>query len=152
LDWIETHTAAAESNDIYVPGGGSAAPLTEAGLQSGQQYINMVDGQNITRMATESLAAQIGEILKKHGASVKDYDLVLSHQANQQVNEKLFALLGVDPAQTYTTLWKTGNCSSASIGFALEESVREGKIKAGQKMLMVTMGAGYHFSVASLSW
>ncbi|MBK9295000.1 MAG: ketoacyl-ACP synthase III [Oligoflexia bacterium] len=138
IDWVDVFSIYSDFDEIFVP------------LDS--QKITMADGHKISEMATNALADKLQSILIEKKIKISDFDLVLSHQANQQINQKLFDLLQVKPEQIFSNLNKTGNCSSASIGIALDEAVKTGKLKDGHKILMITMGAGYHFAAATITW
>lgn len=138
IQWIDTFTIASETDEIIVP------------LDT--QQITMLDGQKISEMATAALADKLQTLLVQREVKISDFDVVISHQANQQINQKLFDLLGVKETQVFSNLKNTGNCSSASIGIALDEASRTGKVQKGCRILMIAMGAGYHFAAASIVW
>lgn len=140
IQWIDLFSPPSESNEIYVP------------LYNEPSTITMQDGKKISSLATEQLAEKIALTLKQHGEKIENFDWVFSHQANQSINQRLNELLKINPKQSFSNLERIGNCSSAGIGISLDEASRTQRIKPGQKLLLLTMGAGYHYGAASLIW
>jgi 3-oxoacyl-[acyl-carrier-protein] synthase-3 len=93
--------------------------------------------KNISAAAEAALAA--------NGKTPADIDWVVAHQANIRILQGVAERCGLPLDKFYLNIHKYGNTSSASIPIALDEAVREGKIKAGDLLLMAALGAG-------LSW
>jgi len=81
-----------------------------------------------------------------------DIDFVVTHQANARLIEAILDEVGVPRDKTYTTVHKYGNTSSASIGTALDEAVRAGKIKPGDNVAMAGIGAGFTWAGTVITW
>jgi 3-oxoacyl-[acyl-carrier-protein] synthase-3 len=152
VEWIISKTIASQEYEIYIPGGGSKKPLTNESLANGEQYIKMNDGSAIFQATTESLVEEINSILDTKKILISDYDFFIFHQGNGAIIKKVCEKIGVSLNKTHINFNKFGNTSSASMGIAMAEAVELGKIKTGDKVLAMAMGAGYHIGLMSLIW
>ena len=94
-------------------------------------------------MKNLSSAAKVA--LEANGKTTADVDWFVAHQANLRIIEAVAERVQIPLAKFYLNIHKYGNTSSASIPIALDEALREGKIKPGELVLMAALGAG-------LSW
>jgi 3-oxoacyl-[acyl-carrier-protein] synthase-3 len=112
----------------------------------------MVDGVSITEAVEEKLVLAVQATLSKRAEKIEDYGFFIFHQGNGQLIQRILAQLGAHAEQTHINFGSYGNSSSASVAVALSEAAKLGKIKVGQKVLLVAMGAGYHLGLAGLEW
>ena len=91
-------------------------------------------------------------MLEEKALSVEDFAFFAFHQGNGAIIKKVCENTGIDFEKTWSNFFKYGNTSGASMGIALSEAHEMGKIKSGQRVLMMAMGAGYHIGMASLVW
>jgi 3-oxoacyl-[acyl-carrier-protein] synthase-3 len=99
-----------------------------------------------------ALSEEIQSALLTHGVRAQDFDFFLSHQPTAFFSNEVCARIGISPEKTFSNFDRFGNTSSASLGIALSEALKLGKIKNGQRTLLAAMGAGYHFGIASVRW
>jgi hypothetical protein len=52
----------------------------------------------------------------------------------------------------FVNIHKYGNTSAASVGIALDEAVREGRVRPGDKLVFVAFGAGFTSGAIALEW
>jgi 3-oxoacyl-[acyl-carrier-protein] synthase-3 len=152
VEWVRSRTRASKEFEILVPGGGSVRPASAAMLADSDQYIRMNDGQRISELTTSTLVQEIRGALAEHGRAVADYDYYVFHQGNASIAGKICEEIGVPAAKTWVNFDRFGNTSSASLGIALSEAHQKGLVPKGGRVLLMAMGAGYHFSIASLRW
>jgi 3-oxoacyl-[acyl-carrier-protein] synthase-3 len=152
LLWTATYTQSTGTPEILVPAGGSKTPIELSQLENKDHKIRMVDGVAIEETIYKSLTDKVNENLKIHKESISDYDFVVFHQGNGTLLKNLAMQMGFREDQTHINFNIYGNSSSASLGVALSEAIELGKIKPGNKVLMVAMGAGYQLGVAALRW
>jgi 3-oxoacyl-[acyl-carrier-protein] synthase-3 len=152
LEWTYLATRPSLDAEILVPGGGSRQPLTPETLAQGLQYIKMNDGEKISEVTTTTLVEELRRVLKLKGRTPADFDFFVFHQGNGAIAAKICDALGVPAGKTLSNFNKYGNTSSASLGIALSEAQSLGKISSGDRVLLMAMGAGYHFGIASLVW
>lgn len=100
------------------------------------------DGKEVYKFAIKALPFAVENALEGTGLSVEDIDLIIPHQANIRIIETAAQRFGVSMDKMYINLEKYGNTSSASIPLALDEAIKEGKIKDGDKVCLVGFGAG----------
>jgi len=136
---------------IGVVAGGSVMPLTPENVAAGKHFLFM-DGPGVWKWATRVMPEALREAVKGAGLTFADIDFVVTHQANQRLIENILETVGVPTEKTYTTVHKYGNTSSASIGTALDEAVRAGKIKPGDTVAMAGIGAGFTWAGTVINW
>jgi len=73
---------------------------------------------------------------------IADVSLVLMHQANKRINEYCQKALGIPDEKILHNIQKYGNTTAATIPLLWDESVREGRLRAGDLVLLVAFGAG----------
>ncbi len=133
------------------PGTKDGLWLTEAHLKQGLQYPSM-DGRYVFKHAIERLREVITEVLEKEQLGLDAIDHFLFHQANIRINEKVAELMQIPAHKIHSNIQKYGNCSAASIPMLLDETLRAGKVKKGQKVLAAAFGAGFTWAGAVLQF
>ncbi len=103
----------------------------------------VMKGREVFRMAVTSAARDIKKIVEQAGMTFDDIDHFLLHQANLRINEAIRENLRQPEEKFPTNVQRFGNTSSASIPLLLDEGVRTGRIKRGDKILMSAFGAGF---------
>ncbi len=136
---------------LRMEGGGSANPLSHEVIERGQNYLRM-DGRAVFKFATRVLPQSTNTLLSRSGLTLDDIDLLIPHQANTRIIELAIRNLGIDAGKVFVNLQKYGNTSAASIPLALVEALEEGRVKAGDKLALVSFGAGLTWASALLEW
>ncbi|MDC0745717.1 beta-ketoacyl-ACP synthase III [Polyangium mundeleinium] len=132
---------------LTIPGGGTAEPLTEEGLAKKRNKVHMM-GQEIFRTAIKNLTSASTAVLKASGLTSAELDWVVAHQANLRIITQVADRLNFPMEKFVINIQEYGNTSSASIPIALDEAVRDGRIKSGQNVLMCALGAGISWGAA----
>ncbi len=141
------HTDGHLADALSIPAGGSAEPLTAAGIRRARGKVQMV-GQGVFRAAVQRLSEVGEEVLALAGVRPDEVDWVVPHQANLRILEAVAERWGLPIDRFLLVLDRTGNTSSASIPIALDEGVRAGRIRGGQQLLLVALGAGLSYGGA----
>lgn len=136
---------------LYQPGGGTAMPPTAESLDSRQHFLKM-NGKEIFKLAVRVMEQASLEVLEQHGYETKDVDLVIPHQANMRIIESLAKRMGIPMERFHNNLDRYGNTSAASVGIALDEAVRNGRLKPGNLLLLVAFGAGLTWGASLVKW
>ena len=136
---------------LRMEGGGSAHPLSYEVLERKQNYLQM-DGHAVFKFATRILPQSTKALLEQSNMSMADIDLLIPHQANTRIIELAVRNLGIDPNRVFVNLHKYGNTSAASIPLALVEALEEGRVKDGDKLALISFGAGLTWASALLEW
>lgn len=100
------------------------------------------DGKEVYKFATKILPSAVNAAAQKIGLSIEDIDLIIPHQANYRIIETAVQNMKLPMEKFYVNIEKYGNTSSASIPIALDEAIRAGKIKRGDKVCLVGFGFG----------
>jgi 3-oxoacyl-[acyl-carrier-protein] synthase III len=110
----------------------------------------MQDGPAVYFQAVDGMRSVAEELLLGLGLKFSDVDLVVPHQANRRLVERLGRMCGIAQEKVVSNIEKLGNTAGASVALALEEAMRTGRAKPGDKVLLVTAGAGYTAGAALL--
>jgi 3-oxoacyl-[acyl-carrier-protein] synthase-3 len=102
-----------------------------------------MEGREVFRHAVVCMSRTMKKSLKASGLATEDLELVISHQANLRIIEALGKRLKLTEKQTYVNVDRYGNTSAASIPIALDEARRDGRVKEGDLVGLVTFGAGF---------
>lgn len=136
---------------ITVPGGGSRTPPSEKVISERLQYIKM-KGNETFKVAVRTLEEIARATLSANGLRVEDLDLYVPHQANVRILKAVIERLGLPIEKVLLNLDRYGNTSAASIPIALDEAVREGRIKDGSLVMLGAFGAGLTWASAIIRW
>jgi 3-oxoacyl-[acyl-carrier-protein] synthase III len=136
---------------IMVPGGGSRTPLSEKVVEERLQYIKM-KGNETFKVAVRTLEEIARTTLSANNLRVEDVDLYVPHQANIRILKAVIERLGLPVEKVLLNVDRYGNTSAASIPIALDEAVREGRVKAGSLVMLGAFGAGLTWASALLRW
>ena len=109
---------------------------------TGHPFLTM-DGQAVFKMAVSVLDAVARETVAAAGLTLADVDWLIPHQANVRILQATGRKLGIPPERVIVTVDQHANTSAASIPLALDAAVRDGRIRAGQRVLMEGVGGGF---------
>ena len=127
------------SDLLYVPYGTSKRPLKE---QRNDNFLQM-KGNEVFKVAVKTLESIAKESLKEVNMTSEDIDWFIPHQANIRIIKAVSKRLNIPEKKVIISLADHGNTSAASIPLALDQSIREGKIKTGDTVLLQSFGAGF---------
>jgi 3-oxoacyl-[acyl-carrier-protein] synthase-3 len=136
---------------IRIPAGGSRQPACLETVQ-GQLHGLSMQGGALFRVAVKRLAASVADLLKEFGIEVDDLQQAIFHQANDRLLQALARRLSLSPEQTYSTIERYGNTSSASLPIALDHAVREGRVRTGDLILLGAFGGGLTWAAGLVRW
>ncbi len=102
----------------------------------------VMHGRDVFRHAVAKLAETVEEALAANGLTAEAIDWLVPHQANLRIIDGMGKKLGLPSERVVVTVDRHGNTSAASIPLALNEAVRDGRIKRGELVLMEALGAG----------
>lgn len=122
------------SDKLYVDGGPSTTGTVG--------HLRM-EGREVFKHAVTNIAGIMDEVMKGAGVAAADIDWFVPHQANRRILEGTARKLGIPENRIVLTLQDHGNTSAASIPLAFDTGVRDGRIKAGDLVLMEAMGGGF---------
>jgi 3-oxoacyl-[acyl-carrier-protein] synthase-3 len=102
-----------------------------------------MEGKQVFKHAVRAMAEASRKALEKAGITMAEVACVVPHQANMRIVEAIRDRLGVGPEKFFVNLDKYGNMSAASIPVALDEAIRAGVIKKGDRVVLVAFGGGF---------
>jgi 3-oxoacyl-[acyl-carrier-protein] synthase-3 len=117
------------------------------GKVTGDPFLRM-DGPAVFKFAVRVLDEVARETLAKCDQQVEDIDWLIPHQANLRILESTAKRLGLPPEKLIVTVDTHGNTSAASVPLALDAAVRDGRIKAGHKVMLQAVGGGFTWGAA----
>lgn len=116
-----------------------------------QPFIDMV-GPDVFKFAVDIFIRQAHEVCAEAGISPDDIDLWVPHQANFRIIDAAARRIGLPLEKVAVNIDEYGNTSSASIPLALEEAVRNGRVKSGDHVLLAGFGSGLTWGATLLKW
>lgn len=137
------HSDGEKHDLLYVDGGPSSTQTTG--------HLRM-EGREVFRHAVNNLASVVHEALDATGLTTDDIDWLVPHQANKRIIDGTGRKLKLDPEKVVLTVDKHGNTSAASVPLALDEAVRDGRVKRGDLLLLEAMGGGFTWGSALVRW
>lgn len=126
---------------LKIPHGGAKIPHYLPEYQHRQHSIHM-QGQEVFKLAVRSMIDSSLQLLSENHLKPEDVDFFLFHQANVRILEMCMKSLKVPREKTWINLDKYGNTSAATLPVCLDEALRQGAIKSGDKVLLTTFGGG----------
>ncbi len=139
------HADGSYANLLSVPG------TVCGGKVAGRPLLRM-DGQGVFKFAVRALDEIVGETLAANHMQKTDIDWLVPHQANIRIIQATARKLGMSMEKVVLTVDRHANTSAASIPLALDEAVRDGRIRAGQHVLMEGVGGGFTWGAVLVRW
>lgn len=109
-------------------------------------------GQAVMKFAVKAMADASNRVVEKAGLSWEDISLVVPHQANYRIVDSALKRIGIGHDKVFLNLEKYGNTSASCIPVALTEAVETGRIKKGDKIVLVGFGGGLTWGAAVIEW
>lgn len=129
---------------------GNSEVLFCKGVGNSDAFIQM-DGGQVFKFAVKVIKEGIDAVLLKAGLSMEDIDYVVCHQANERIIDHVSKKYGENKEKFFMNIAGYANTSAASIPIALDEMMKEQKLKKGMKIICVGFGAGFTWSSALLT-
>jgi len=136
---------------IKIPAGASKIPASHETVEQRLHYVKM-KGNEVFKNAVKNMKRSTIKALEKCNLSVKDVDCFIPHQANIRIILLVSKVLGIKKDKVFINLDKYGNTSAASVAIALDEAVKEGKIKNNNIVVLTSFGAGLTYGSIVFRW
>ncbi|HSI05850.1 MAG TPA: beta-ketoacyl-ACP synthase 3, partial [Myxococcota bacterium] len=141
----------ADELQLAYPSSAVMPRITEADIRAGKHYPRM-NGKNVFKHAVARMPEVVGEVLAASGLTAQDLDMLIPHQANLRISEMVQKRLELPDHKVFNNIQKYGNTTAASIPLALDEAVRQGKVKRGDLVCLAAFGAGFTWGGALLRY
>lgn len=139
------HADGSYQHILSVPGS------VRGGKVEGRPFLQM-EGNTVFKLAVKVLDEVVEEALTRNHLQKSDVDWLIPHQANIRIIRSTAKKLGLSMEKVVVTLDRHGNTSAASIPLALDEAVRDGRIRAGQHVLLEGVGGGVTWGAVLMKW
>ena len=133
---------------LHVPSGISKVAQTD---DIAERTMSM-KGNEVFKIAVNTLSSIAAETLEANNLTKDDLDWLVPHQANLRIIKATAKKLNLDEKNTVITVNKHANTSSASVPLALNEAVRDGRIKRGELLLLEAFGGGFTWGSALIKF
>ena len=146
---FSVHSDGAGFESLYVPACGFARRpyVTESDLREGR-HIPEMNGKHVFKLAVTRMPEVVREVCAANGVKVADIDLLIAHQANLRINEMVQRTLELPDSRVFNNIQRYGNTTAATIPIALDEARKAGRVKDGDLVCFVGLGAGFHWGAA----
>ena len=137
--------------NLYMPAGGSLHPSSQETVEKRMHYVHQ-EGQQVFKYAVRRMAELACQLLERNGVSSRDLALVVPHQANLRIIRAMQERLGVDDSKVLVNIDRFGNTTAATIPLGLVDAVEQGRLRKGDLVLLIAVGAGYTTGAVLMRW
>mgnify|MGYP001554651754 CR=1 FL=1 len=127
---------------LIQPAGGSAMPASEETVEKNLHTVHMA-GNEVFKHAVLRMQEAALKALDLAGWNGEDVDMFIPHQANLRIINATINRAKIPLEKTFINIEKTANISAGTIPIAMDQARKQGKIKAGDKVLLAAFGAGF---------
>jgi 3-oxoacyl-[acyl-carrier-protein] synthase-3 len=136
---------------LNIPAGGALHPATHDTVRKRMHFIKM-KGNETFKVAVRALEGAVQEALEHNKVKSEEIDFLVPHQANLRIIQAMAQRLNMSMEKVVLTVHKYGNTSAASIPMALDEAVRDGRIRENHLLLFEAFGGGLTWASALVRW
>ncbi len=136
---------------LYMPAGGSLRPATHETVEQRLHYVKQ-DGAAVFKFAVRNTEEAARRILDRNGIKPCEVDLLVSHQANRRIIQSAAEKLGLPPEKVVINIERFGNTTAGTIPLALNDAVEQKRLKAGDLLLLASVGAGFTVGSILMRW
>jgi len=137
--------------NLYMPAGGSLHPASCETVEKRMHYVHQ-EGQQVFKYAVRRQAELACQMLERNGLTSRDLALVVPHQANLRIIRAMQERLGVDDSKVMVNIDRYGNTTGATIPLGLVDAVEQKRLRKGDLVLIVAVGAGYTAGSILMRW
>jgi 3-oxoacyl-[acyl-carrier-protein] synthase-3 len=136
---------------LKLPAGGSRIPTTSESINQGLHYLQM-SGNDVFKFAVKVMGESAVKALDNSNLSHADVDCLIPHQANIRIIQSAAKRLKLPMEKVIVNVDKYGNTSAASIPIAMDEAIKEDKLKKDDIVVLVGFGAGLTWASCVIKW
>jgi 3-oxoacyl-[acyl-carrier-protein] synthase III len=136
---------------LYMPGGGSLHPPSHETVEKRMHYVHQ-DGSQVFKYAVRRMTDLAEGLLARNGFTKNDLALVVPHQANLRIIRAMQERLGLDDSKVLVNIDRYGNTTAATIPLGMCDAVSQGRLRKGDLVMLVSVGAGYTSGAMLLRW
>jgi 3-oxoacyl-[acyl-carrier-protein] synthase-3 len=136
---------------LCMPAGGSLRPASRETVDQRLHFVKQ-DGQAVFKFAVRNTEEACRRIMERNNVSADDVALFVSHQANRRIIMSAADKLGVPAEKVIINIERFGNTTAATIPLALNDAIEQNRVKQGDLLVLVSVGAGYTVGSVLLRW
>ncbi len=127
-------------------------PTFSSELLKNKRYFPRMNGRNVFKNAVEKMPEAVRIALKHNNLTIDDVDHLIPHQANDRISLMVARNLKIPVEKVIRNIARYGNTTAASIPIALDEALKQGKIKGGDIVVLTAFGSGFTWASAVIRW
>ncbi len=127
-------------------------PVVTEELARAKKFFPRMDGKNVFKNASTRMPEAVKVALEHNGMTVEDISLLIPHQANERISQMVAHSLRLPLERVMRNIDRIGNTTAASIPIALDEAIKQGRIKSGDIVALTAFGSGYTWASAVIRW
>jgi 3-oxoacyl-[acyl-carrier-protein] synthase-3 len=136
---------------LYMPAGGSVHPSSHDTVDKRMHYVHQ-EGSQVFKYAVRRMAEMASHLLERNGFTSHDLSLVVPHQANLRIIRAMQERLGIDDSKVIVNIDRYGNTTAGTIPLGLCDALGQGRLRKGDLVMLVAVGAGYTSGGILLRW
>jgi 3-oxoacyl-[acyl-carrier-protein] synthase-3 len=136
---------------LCLPAGGSRKPASHESVDQRLHYVKQ-EGQTVFKFAVTKTGDVCERLLKRNKLTAADIDLFVSHQANRRIITSAAERLGLPMDKVVINIERFGNTTAATIPLALDDAIKDGRVKKGDRVLLASVGAGFTVGAVLMRW
>ncbi len=136
---------------LYVPAGGSRKPASAETVAAGEHFLRM-NGREVFKHAVTNMVRAARTALHRAGLTPADVRWIIPHQANLRIIGAIAERLEIPEERFVINVARYGNTSGASVGLALDEAARDGRLRDGDIVMMLVFGGGFTWGATLIEW
>jgi 3-oxoacyl-[acyl-carrier-protein] synthase III len=147
------HSDGARWDAVTIKGGGTRYPdIRKVDPSEIHDMFFKMNGLKVFKFGVLSLVESIDELLKCSGLNPDQIDIVIPHQPNRRIFELAMRRCSIPSSKLFIDLDKFGNTASASVAMALADANQGGRLRRGDRVMLVGFGAGLSWGGIVLEW
>lgn len=136
---------------LRMPAGGSLKPSSHETVTQRLHFVQQ-DGGHVFKYAVRKMAEAGVRVLERNDLGPAAVDLFVAHQANIRIINAAQERLGLPDSKVVKNIHRYGNTTAATVPLALATALDEGRLRAGDLVLMASVGAGFTVGALLLRW
>ncbi len=137
--------------NLFMPGGGSLHPPSQETIEKRMHYVHQ-DGPQVFKYAVRRMCEVSTTLLERNGLTGDDLALVVPHQANLRIIRAMQERLGIPDSKIMINIDRYGNTTAGTIPLGLRDAVEQGRLRSGDLVLLMAVGAGFTTAGILLRW
>jgi 3-oxoacyl-[acyl-carrier-protein] synthase-3 len=148
---FENYVDGSGGGALCMPAGGSLRPASHETVDQRLHYVKQ-DGATVFKFAVRNTEEACRRVLERNRIDPNDIDLFVSHQANRRIIQSAADKLHLAPEKVVINIERFGNTTAGTIPLALDDAVKDGRLKNGDLVLLASVGAGFTVGAVLLRW